>query len=62
MNKVLFICLKCYHQLTLELKDDATTEDILKKLKKISQLNCPGCGEEPCENWILDKVTIAKKK
>lgn len=62
MNEILFICRKCWHELTLELKDDATAEDVLKKLKKVRNMYCPGCGEEPCENWMLDKVTIAKKK
>jgi DNA replicative helicase MCM subunit Mcm2 (Cdc46/Mcm family) len=39
----MFRCRKCEHVVFLE---DSN-------LKKLSKCHCPGCGEEPEENWIF---------
>ena len=62
MDKVLFVCRKCGHNLILEVPEDETKEFVLKKLRKISKMDCPGCGESPYENWMISDVKIARKK
>ena len=49
MSKVIydcwvFACRKCGHLLFV---------DKSKSLKKIYTCECPECGEEPYENWII---------
>ena len=48
MRSVVFECRKCGHNLYFETKEDAVS-----KMVKISNLDCPRCGEEPDGNWIL---------
>jgi predicted RNA-binding Zn-ribbon protein involved in translation (DUF1610 family) len=48
MRFVVFECRKCGHNIYVE-----STEDLLKKLGEVSNLDCPSCGEEPDGNWIL---------
>lgn len=48
MRFVVFECRKCGHRLYVE-----NTEDIVRKIGKVSNLYCPNCGEEPEGNWIL---------
>lgn len=43
-----FICRKCEHNLYVE-----EVPDFGEKLGKICVMNCPNCGEEGYENWIL---------
>jgi ribosomal protein L37E len=43
-----FICRKCDHNLYAE-----ETPDFGEKLGKIAVMDCPNCGEEGYDNWIL---------
>lgn len=43
-----FICRKCGHELYV--KD---VKDMGKKLGEIAVMDCPNCGEEGYDNWIL---------
>lgn len=43
-----FICRKCGHNLYVE-----EVSDFGKKLERIAEMDCPNCGEEGYENWIL---------
>lgn len=55
MNRfVVFACRKCGHNLYAE-----NTEDIFEKIGRVSNFDCPTCGEEPYENWVF--VGLAKE-
>ena len=43
-----FICRKCGHNLYAE-----ETPDFGEKLGKIAVMDCPTCGEQGYDNWIL---------
>ena len=43
-----FICRKCGHNLYVE-----ETPEFAEKLGRIAIMDCPSCGEEGYENWIL---------
>lgn len=43
-----FICKKCGHNLYAE-----ETSDFGEKLGKICVMDCPNCGEQGYDNWIL---------
>lgn len=46
---IVFKCRKCEHNLYVE-----ETDDFAEKLgEKIAEYECPSCGEEGYENWIL---------
>ncbi len=45
-----FICRKCEHHLFLD------NEDLIGKLRKLSQYECPSCGEEGHRNWMFSHV------
>jgi transcription elongation factor Elf1 len=45
---VVFECRKCGHNLYVE-----NTEDVVKTIGKVSNSDCPSCGEEPDGNWAL---------
>jgi len=42
-----FICCKCDHRLYVELNGSVS------KLNEIANKDCPSCGEEGYENWLL---------
>lgn len=48
MRFIVFECRKCGHQLYVE-----NTEDVVAKIGKVSNYDCPNCGEEPDFNWLL---------
>lgn len=48
MRYVVFECRKCGHNLYVE-----NTENIVKTIGKVSNSDCPSCGEEPDGNWVL---------
>jgi DNA replicative helicase MCM subunit Mcm2 (Cdc46/Mcm family) len=48
MRVVVFECRKCGHNLYVE-----NTENIVKAIGKVSNYDCPHCGEEPDGNWVL---------
>ena len=54
--RIVFKCHKCEHQMHIT----TTGEDqyIAAKLHKLLYLDCPSCGEEPYENWILIDSSI----
>ena len=56
MKKIIFQCHKCEHRLIVEVPNDMTTKELLCKLRGLSAYECPNCGEEPYENWILLEV------
>ena len=43
-----FICRKCEHNMYVE-----ETENFSEDLGKLSITDCPNCGEEGYDNWIL---------
>lgn len=45
-----FICRKCGHNLYVE-----EVPNFGKKLARIAKLDCPNCGEEGYENWVLSR-------
>jgi predicted RNA-binding Zn-ribbon protein involved in translation (DUF1610 family) len=46
---IVFICRKCEHMLYVE-------NISVEKLKQVSEYDCPNCGEEGFENWILSRL------
>jgi DNA-directed RNA polymerase subunit RPC12/RpoP len=48
MRFIVFKCRKCEHHLYVE-----NTEEVVEKIKKVSNLDCPNCGEDPDGNWVL---------
>ena len=44
---IVFKCYKCYHHLYISKKD------LLGKVIKLPETECPNCGEEGYENWIV---------
>lgn len=48
MRFIVFECRKCGHYLYVE-----NTEDAVRKIGRVSNLDCPNCGEEPDGNWVL---------
>jgi transcription elongation factor Elf1 len=48
MRFIVFQCRKCGHLLYVE-----NTDDLARMLRKISNADCPNCGEEPEGNWVL---------
>ena len=49
MKDLVFVCRKCGHQVY---KEEWSTE---KGMKVMIKLDCPNCGEEAYENWILSR-------
>ena len=43
---IIFKCSKCEHEVHI------------KEVKNVINLDCPVCGEEPDENWILTGLEI----
>lgn len=48
MRFIVFKCRKCGHNLYVE-----NTEDVVRTIGKVSNADCPHCGEEPDGNWVL---------
>lgn len=48
MRFVVFQCRKCEHNLYIE-----NTDELFKKLGKVSNMDCPSCGEYDEGNWRL---------
>lgn len=46
-----FRCRKCYHELRVSFDIEGGISG--EKLDSIAMLECPACGEEGYENWIL---------
>lgn len=55
-RNITFECKKCGHQLIIMVPDDVTVVQLLEKFEKLSNLNCPNCGEESYRNWYFDAV------
>ena len=58
LTRVVFKCRKCGHILILEVTDDYTVDKLTHALSRISNKDCPNCGEDPYCNWLLDDVTF----
>lgn len=56
LTRVVFKCRKCGNILILEVTEDYTVNRLTKALSRISNKDCPNCGEEPYENWFLEDV------
>ena len=56
-NRMYFVlgCRKCEHRLYVPLSiTRGSAKSFLKKLSDIADnYDCPECGEEPYENWVL---------
>lgn len=61
MEKISFSCRKCGHILILRIDQDTDADRIMKRIGKVSRKECPACGEEPYENWILYDVQTVKE-
>ena len=53
-KELVFTCRKCGHSLYL------TNWKSEKQMKKLLKLDCPNCGEEPDELWILTRFDVFK--
>lgn len=55
MKYIVFICRKCGHNLYVD--ESSGRRDgqpsLMRRLGKIAERDCPNCGEEGYENWIL---------
>jgi predicted RNA-binding Zn-ribbon protein involved in translation (DUF1610 family) len=58
LHRVVFKCHKCGHILILEVGEDYTVEKLMNALGRISNKDCPNCGEEPYDNWALETVAF----
>lgn len=52
MNQIIFQCRKCYGYLVVN------TDKPLEDLQDVCEKDCPYCGEEPYQNWILSEVIL----
>ena len=52
---VVFMCRKCGHLLFV-------TTITLEKFGEVSEMDCPNCGEEGYENWILSRTDSYDKE
>ena len=55
-TRIVFQCKKCEHQINFEVDETTTKEKILAVLGSIKDTDCPNCGEEPYDLWILHDV------
>lgn len=55
MKDVVFKCRKCDHLLYV-------SDISIERIGKIIELECPCCGEEPDENWILYRLGNYEKE
>ena len=54
-NHIIFKCRKCDGYLVVE------TNKLLEDLQAVSEKDCPFCGEEAYQNWILSEVLIMEE-
>lgn len=50
MRFLVFVCKKCGHEMYVE-----NTENLMKDLCKLSSKDCPECGEEGYDLWLLSR-------
>ena len=50
MRYLVFVCKKCGHELYVE-----NTDNLMSDLCKLSVKDCPECGEEGLDLWILSR-------
>lgn len=50
MTRIVFECRKCEHRVYLDYKPG---DGLLRRLQRLSNMDCPECGEEPERNWML---------
>ena len=55
MTRLIFECRKCEHRVYL---DYEPSNGLLRRLQRLSNMDCPECGEEPERNWMLIGVTL----
>ena len=51
-------CRKCEQRLQIVFAPAAPLCEVVEKLKHICDNECPTCGEEPYENWMIESVTL----
>lgn len=56
MIKFKFMCHKCENEIVLTFAKDNDIALIAEQLHSVTMSDCPFCGEEPYENWILKEV------
>jgi len=56
-KSVVIQCRKCGHLLYVDINDK-----LLKRLADIENIECPTCGEEGFENWVVRGVDDFKKR
>jgi len=56
---LIFICKKCDHKLYITNGTKLTGKELYKKL---INLECPNCGEEPGELWTFEGIGNFKKR
>lgn len=59
-GQIVCTCRKCGCNLELDFTRETTAEEIVARLAKIPNMDCPNCGEEPYENWYLTSVDAAE--
>lgn len=57
MSNVNFVCRKCEHVLAMN-PSTKDADELMYMIFKISNMDCPYCGEQSFENWVLSEVTL----
>lgn len=57
ITDLIFVCRKCNHNLYQGIEGN-----LLKKLLKLSETECPNCGEQGEELWLLSRGGNWKKE
>lgn len=57
-GKITVKCRKCEQGFQIGFLPTASLCDVLGKLKRICDSDCPTCGEEPYDNWLIKSVTL----
>ena len=52
-HHIVFMCKKCESRFDLRVLPETPMRELVCKLKAVSDKECPFCGEEPYENWLL---------
>lgn len=56
-KSVVLQCRKCGHLLYVDINNK-----LLDVIKKIDDVECPTCGEEGCENWVVRGIDDWNKR
>ena len=55
---IVFRCHKCEGTLTMRFAATEDAVNLAKRMKGLIDKDCPFCGEEPYDNWIVYDVIL----